>query len=68
MAGLLATFGYLSAVGLAHVLPASPEASGSAILHSFQFGFMNGSGFVGIAIPPLILLFHRRRDRCVARS
>lgn len=67
MAGLLATFGYLSAVGLAHVLPTSPEASGSAILHSLLFGFLGGSGFVGIAIPPLIYVIRARRDRCVER-
>lgn len=68
LAGLLATFGYLSAVGLAHVMPASPEAAGSAMLHSFLFGFVNGSGFVGIAIPPLLFVFRGRRNRHVARS
>lgn len=67
-AGLLATFSYLSAVGLAHVLPVSPEAAGSAMLHSHLFGFMNGSGFVGIAIPPLLFVFRGRRNRHVARS
>lgn len=68
VAGLLATFGYLSAVGGAHVLPESPEAAGSAMLQSHLFGFMNGSGFVGIAIPPLLFVFQGCRNRHVASS